>query len=103
MIKLIGKLTLVITLTAALVACSDSRTTDNQSDLSTGSDEDSNAITGISTGTESDTSNSIISFYGPDSLVRLASGEGGFDRILDRGDRFGRDHDRAGDINGRYN
>jgi len=38
--------------------------------------------------------------FGPDSFIRLASGEGGFDAIIDGGDRFGRDHDRAGDING---
>jgi len=46
------------------------------------------------------TSENTVELFGPDSFIRLASGEGGFDAIIDSGDRFGRDHDRAGDING---
>ncbi len=38
--------------------------------------------------------------FGADSFIRIAENESGFDRELDPGDRFGRDHDRAGDING---
>ena len=43
------------------------------------------------------TSENTVELFGPDSFIRLASGEGGFDSIIDSGDRFGRDHDRAGD------
>jgi hypothetical protein len=38
--------------------------------------------------------------FGPDNVLRIGEYEGGFDRELDAGDRFGRDHDQAGDING---
>jgi len=40
------------------------------------------------------------SVFDPAGVIRIASGEGGFDAEIDGGDRFGRDHDRAGDING---
>jgi len=40
------------------------------------------------------------SVFDPAGVIRIASGEGGFDAEIDSGDRFGRDHDRAGDING---
>ncbi|MFK8000849.1 MAG: integrin alpha [Polyangiales bacterium] len=40
-------------------------------------------------------------FFGPDRFMRIADGEGGFpEGELDAGDRFARDHDQAGDING---
>lgn len=38
--------------------------------------------------------------FGPDNVLIIGEYEGGFDRALDAGDRFGRDHDQAGDING---
>ena len=41
-----------------------------------------------------------ISQYGPVGFVKIESGENGFPNILDNGDRFSRDHDIAGDIDG---
>ncbi|MFK7970376.1 MAG: FG-GAP-like repeat-containing protein [Bacteroidia bacterium] len=38
--------------------------------------------------------------YGPDGYVKIEEGSGGFIADLDAGDRFSRDHDVAGDING---
>ena len=38
--------------------------------------------------------------FGPDSFVKIADGLNGFNAELDSGDRFSRDHDQAGDING---
>ncbi len=38
--------------------------------------------------------------FGPDGFVRIEEGSGGFFATLDAGDRFSRDHDVAGDING---
>lgn len=38
--------------------------------------------------------------FGPHSFVRIANGQNGLVADIDNGDRFGRDHDRAGDING---
>jgi len=38
--------------------------------------------------------------FDPANVIRIASGEAGFNADIDSGDRFGRDHDRAGDING---
>lgn len=38
--------------------------------------------------------------FGPDGFVRIEEGSGGFFADLDAGDRFSRDHDAAGDING---
>ncbi len=38
--------------------------------------------------------------YGPDSFVKIENNSGGFMAGLDSGDRFSRDHDQAGDING---
>jgi hypothetical protein len=38
--------------------------------------------------------------FGPDGFVRIEEGSGGFFADLDAGDRFSRDHDLAGDING---
>ncbi|MFK7993401.1 MAG: FG-GAP-like repeat-containing protein [Granulosicoccus sp.] len=38
--------------------------------------------------------------FEPSSFIRIASGEGGFEAELESGDRFARDHDNAGDING---
>ncbi|MCZ4410657.1 FG-GAP-like repeat-containing protein [Cryomorphaceae bacterium 1068] len=37
---------------------------------------------------------------GPDGFVKIEEGSGGFNATLDPGDRFSRDHDQAGDING---
>lgn len=38
--------------------------------------------------------------FGPDGFVKIEEGSGGFIADLDSGDRFSRDHDVAGDING---
>lgn len=38
--------------------------------------------------------------WGPDGFVKIEEGSGGFFATLDPGDRFSRDHDLAGDING---
>ena len=38
--------------------------------------------------------------WGPDGFVKIENGSGGFNAALDGGDRFSRDHDQAGDING---
>jgi len=38
--------------------------------------------------------------YGPDGFVTIADGVGGFGASLDPGDRFSRDHDVVGDVNG---
>jgi len=38
--------------------------------------------------------------FGPDSFVIIEEGQSGFDANLDMADRFSRDHDSAGDING---
>jgi hypothetical protein len=41
-----------------------------------------------------------IQFYGADNYVQIGDGLGGFDGFLESGDRFGRDHDVIGDVNG---
>lgn len=38
--------------------------------------------------------------FGPDGFVRIEEGSGGFIADLDAGDRFSRDHDVIGDVNG---
>jgi hypothetical protein len=38
--------------------------------------------------------------YGPDGFVKIVEGSGGFFANLDTGDRFSRDHDKIGDVNG---
>ncbi|MBT6234934.1 MAG: hypothetical protein HOI49_02430 [Bacteroidetes bacterium] len=38
--------------------------------------------------------------YGPDGYVIVEEESGGFEAELDAGDRFGRDHDVAGDVDG---
>ncbi len=38
--------------------------------------------------------------FGPDGFVKIEENSGGFFADLDSGDRFGRDHDLAGDVNG---
>jgi len=42
----------------------------------------------------------ITEQWGPDGFVKIENGSGGFSEPLDPGDRFSRDHDQAGDING---
>ncbi len=42
----------------------------------------------------------ISTQFGPDGFVRIAEGSGGFIADLDTGDRFSRDHDVIGDVNG---
>ncbi len=42
----------------------------------------------------------ITTQFGPDGFVKIEEGSGGFFATLDAGDRFSRDHDQAGDING---
>ena len=44
--------------------------------------------------------NKIFTQYTPDGFVKIGNGLGGFEANLDGGDRFSRDHDQAGDING---
>ncbi|MFK7756965.1 MAG: FG-GAP-like repeat-containing protein [Flavobacteriales bacterium] len=41
-----------------------------------------------------------IPLFGPDGYVRIEEGSGGFIADLDAGDRFSRDHDVIGDLNG---
>lgn len=38
--------------------------------------------------------------YEPEGLVTIKTGSGGFTANLESGDRFGRDHDKIGDVNG---
>lgn len=42
----------------------------------------------------------VTTQWGPDGFVKIEEGSGGFFASLDAGDRFSRDHDQAGDING---
>ena len=42
----------------------------------------------------------ITTQWGSDGFVKIEEGSGGFFANLDAGDRFSRDHDQAGDING---
>ncbi|WP_445748529.1 FG-GAP-like repeat-containing protein [Polaribacter sp.] len=42
----------------------------------------------------------VTTQWGPDGYVKIEEGSGGFIADLDSGDRFARDHDQAGDING---
>lgn len=42
----------------------------------------------------------VTTQWGPDGFVKIEEGSGGFNLALDAGDRFSRDHDQAGDING---
>lgn len=42
----------------------------------------------------------ISTQWGPDGFVKIENNSGGFIANLDSGDRFSRDHDQAGDING---
>ena len=46
------------------------------------------------------TPQAVKSQYGPTGFVKIESGENGFPDILDNGDRFSRDHDIAGDVDG---
>lgn len=41
-----------------------------------------------------------VTQFGPDGYIRIEEGSGGFIADLDAGDRFSRDHDQAGDVNG---
>lgn len=38
--------------------------------------------------------------FGPRDVIKIVDGENGFSGDIDSGDRFGRDHDKAGDIDG---
>ena len=42
----------------------------------------------------------VTTQFGPDGFVKIEEGSGGFIADLDSGDRFSRDHDQAGDIDG---
>lgn len=42
----------------------------------------------------------VTTQWGPDGFVKIENGSGGFFASVSAGDRFGRDHDQAGDING---
>lgn len=41
-----------------------------------------------------------VTQFGPDDFVKIEEGSGGFFADVDSGDRFSRDHDVAGDVNG---
>ncbi|MDO6641694.1 FG-GAP-like repeat-containing protein [Shewanella sp. 5_MG-2023] len=88
--------TLLVTITLALQACGGS---DDSTGLPT--DEIVNPPTSTppqTTPTEPSLGDFVA--FGPSEVVRIAEGESGFLADLDSGDRFGRDHDNAGDING---
>lgn len=55
-------------------------------------------LLGLFTGTK--LSAQITTQWGPDGYVRIENGSGGLVAALSPGDRFSRDHDQAGDING---
>jgi len=59
-----------------------------------------NAIVAIVLIFSSNTRSQTITQFGPDGFIRIEEGSGGFFADLDSGDRFSRDHDVAGDING---
>jgi hypothetical protein len=42
----------------------------------------------------------VTTQWGPDGFVKIENGSGGFNADIQGGDRFSRDHDQAGDING---
>lgn len=42
----------------------------------------------------------VTTQWGPDGYVKIENGSGGMEADLEPGDRFSRDHDQAGDING---
>jgi len=42
----------------------------------------------------------VTTQWGPDGFVKIENGSGGFNANLQGGDRFSRDHDQIGDING---
>ena len=42
----------------------------------------------------------VTTQWGPDGFVKIENGSGGFNANIVGGDRFSRDHDQAGDING---
>ncbi len=41
-----------------------------------------------------------MAFFGPSDVIKIVDGESGFEGNIDSGDRFGRDHDKVGDIDG---
>ena len=45
-------------------------------------------------------SQGTVEIFEPTSIIKITANTGGLDADLDSGDRFGRDHDYAGDING---
>ncbi len=42
----------------------------------------------------------VLTQWSADGFVKIENGSGGLEANLDAGDRFGRDHDQAGDVNG---
>lgn len=42
----------------------------------------------------------VVTQFGPDGFVQIEEGSGGFNADISSGDRFSRDHDVAGDVNG---
>lgn len=82
---------------ATIADASTSEDASTSQDVSTPQDASASDVLGA----EDAPSTSLTSFFGPDNFVRIADGEGGFaEGELDAGDRFARDHDQAGDING---
>lgn len=49
---------------------------------------------------EEDPNTGSILYYQAEGMVKIESGSGGFTAELEGGDRFSRDHDRIGDVNG---
>ncbi|WP_144208944.1 FG-GAP repeat protein [Shewanella donghaensis] len=87
-------LALLVTITLALQACG----SDDSTSLPT--DEIVNPPTSTPPATLPDPVLGEFVAFGPSEVIRIADSEAGFIADIDSGDRFGRDHDNAGDING---
>lgn len=64
------------------------------------SDAANNAATPVVRRVSVVTPSPVKALFGPAGFVKIESGLNGFDDIIDNGDRFSRDHDIAGDIDG---
>lgn len=91
---------LAVLLSFGLQACSD-----HVVSLGTDSTTTSNSVVPGTGSTTTDTvpnppSQGTVEIFEPTSIIKITANTGGLDADLDSGDRFGRDHDYAGDING---
>ena len=59
-----------------------------------------NIFFSIGIGTSTLIAQNLPTYYGPNDFIKIEEGSGGFTGSIDNGDRFSRDHDVAGDING---